>query len=67
MPDPRAKGTVTEASLSARERFGDGFIVGSRRDSVRLVAVQSWRPTEESHDRLLTQSFRVLAYPCPGN
>ena len=58
---------MTEMSLSARERFGDGFIAGSRRDSVCLVAVQSWQPTEESHDRLLALPFRVLAHPCPGN
>ena len=59
------EGTVTEMSLSARERLGADFTVCSRRDSA-VGCCPGLAAYGESHNRRLTLPFRVRAYPCLG-
>ena len=62
-PCTREEGTVTEVSLSARERPGAGFIACSRRDSA-VWCCPVLAAYGESHNRRLTLPFRVFVYPC---
>ena len=64
-PCTREEGTVTEVSLSARERPGAGFIACSRRDSA-VWCCPVLAAYGESHYRHLTLPFWVRAYPCLG-
>ena len=59
IPASWKEGTVTEMSLSARERLGADFIVCSRRDSA-VGCCPDLAAYGESHNRRLTLPFRVF-------